>query len=235
MKFNQPLIEGTLIKRYKRFLADVRLQTGETVTAHCPNSGSMKSVSQPGSPVMLSLSGNPKRKLKYTLELIRVSGNWVGINTVLPNRLVQEGIETSLIPELLGYSIIRREVNYGSSSRIDLLLESAANKCYVEVKNVTLKVGDTAIFPDSVTRRGQKHLRELMAMVREEHRAVIFFLVQRGDCIQMAPADSIDPRYGELLREAHAGGVEILVYQARVSPQGIQITRRLPVILDRHY
>lgn len=231
MKLSQPLIKGTLIKRYTRFLADVAL-ADEIVTAHCPNSGSMAGVRAPGSKVALSCSNNPRRKLKYTLELVHADGIWVGVNTNHPNKLVQEGIEQNVIPELDGYAAIRREVRYGQNSRIDLLLESGRRKCYVEVKNVTLNRNGTALFPDAVTQRGKKHLRELMNVVREGHRAVLFFVVQREDCTRLAPADEIDPEYGILLRQAKICGVEILAYVANVTQKEIKLSHPIPIILD---
>jgi len=231
MKLPTPLYVGKLIQRYKRFLADVQLADGTVVTAHCPNSGSMKSCSDPGSPVLLSRSDNPKRKLKYTWELIFTNNTWVGINTHYPNYLVKEAIENGVITELQGYTEIRSEVRYGQNSRVDLLLSRDDHRCYVEIKNVTLVEKGIAYFPDAVTLRGQKHLRELMQMVQEGHRAVILFIVQRMDCDRMAPADDIDPEYGKLLREASQNGVEILAYQAKVSPEEIKVFRSLPVLL----
>jgi sugar fermentation stimulation protein A len=232
MLLPRPLYPGSLVRRYQRFLADVELADGSIVTAHCPNSGSMKGCSLPGSPVLLSLSGKPGRKLKYTWELVMAEGNWVGINTCLPNRLVREGIERAVINELQGYTSIRPEVRYGGEkSRIDLLLSGPAGLCYVEVKNVTLVEGSLALFPDAVTTRGQKHLRELMEVVRQGHRGVIFFVVQRADGEAVAPADGIDAEYGRLLRLAAANGVEVLAYRASVSPAEIVLTRCLPVIL----
>lgn len=231
MLLPSPLYPGRLIRRYQRFIADVELANGEIVTAHCPNSGSMKGCAAPGNRVILSLSHNPARKLKYTWELVRAEGQWVGINTALPNRLVREGIEQGVITELQGYSRIRGEVPYGEHSRIDLLLEGARGHCYVEVKNVTLVEGGVALFPDAVTTRGQKHLRELMRVVREGGRGVIFFVVQRGDGAAVAPADAIDPEYGKLLRQAVASGVEALAYQARVTPREIVLDHPLPLRL----
>jgi sugar fermentation stimulation protein A len=232
MLLPQPLYPGRLIRRYQRFLADVELAGGSIVTAHCPNSGSMKGCNLPGSPVLLSISDKPGRKLKYTWELVMSGGNWVGINTGLPNRLVREGIENGVIRELQGFQSIRPEVRYGDEkSRIDLLLEGASELCYVEVKNVTLVEGSLALFPDAVTTRGQKHLRELMEMVHQGHRGVIFFVVQRADGEAVAPADVIDPEYGRLLRLAAGKGVEVLAYRASVSPTEISLTHRLPVIL----
>ncbi len=233
VKLPRPLYSGTLIRRYQRFLADVRLENGDTVTAHCPNSGSMKGCAAPGSRVLLSLSGNPDRKFPYTWELVNRNGLWVGINTGLPNRLVREGIELGTIRELGGYDVIRPEVRYGRNSRIDLLLSGRRGSCYVEVKNVTLVEGNTALFPDAVTLRGRKHLHELMDMVREGNRGVILFVVQRADALELAPADSIDPEYGKALRLAVRSGVEALAYQAHVDTEEIYLTRPLRVRLDR--
>jgi sugar fermentation stimulation protein A len=225
------LLKGRLIRRYKRFLADIELEDGTIVTAHTPNSGSMKGCNTPGSLVLLSLSDNPARKLKYTWELIRVGEHWVGINTGYPNKLVREGIENGTVSELQGYTTVRPEVKYGMNSRIDLLLEGTTGKCYVEVKNVTLAENEYALFPDAVTERGQKHLRELKRMVAVGNRAVIFFVVQRQDARFFSPADSIDPVYGELLREVMKYGVEGLVYQAVVSPEQIFLNNKLPLVL----
>jgi sugar fermentation stimulation protein A len=231
MLLPQPLYHGRLIRRYQRFLADVELDDGSIVTAHCPNSGSMKGCNLPGSQVLLSHSDRPGRRLRYTWELVKADGGWVGINTGLPNRMVREGIEKGVVRELQGYDSIRPEVKYGEKSRIDMLLEGDRGLCYVEVKNVTLVEGGMALFPDSVTTRGQKHLRELMEVVRLGHRGVIFFVVQRCDGEAVAPADAIDPEYGRLLRRAVENGVEALAYRAEVSPQDICIAERLTVNL----
>ncbi len=232
MNLPQPLYRGKLIRRYKRFLADVELEDGSTVTAHCPNSGSMKGCNEPGMPVLLSRSDNPKRKLKYTWELVKANGIWVGIHTGYPNKLVREAIEAGTISELQGYTNIRPEVKYGKNSRVDLLLEGQDGLCYVEIKNVTLVENGLALFPDAVTTRGQKHLLELMEMVKTGHRAIIFFVVQRADGSAMAPADRIDPEYGRLLRRAVANGVEALAYRAEITPTHIRLTTRLPVLLN---
>jgi len=226
-----PLVAGHLIRRYKRFLADVELEDGAVVTAHCPNSGSMKGCAIPGSRVYLSRSANEGRKYPFTWELVEADGFWAGINTALPNRLTREAIEDGTVAELQGYGAIRPEVPYGEHSRIDLLLEGAQGRCFVEVKNVTLVEGDRALFPDAVTTRGQKHLRELMRVVGEGDRGVIFFTVQRGDGASVSPADAIDPEYGRLLRLALDNGVEALAYRALVTPQEIRLTGRLPVIV----
>ena len=232
MLLPQPLYPGRLVRRYQRFLADVELRDGSIVTAHCPNSGSMKGCAVPGNDVLLSISDKPGRRLRYTWELVMAGENWVGINTGLPNRLVREGIEKGVVRELGGYDSIRPEVRYGENSRIDLLLVAVAGLCYVEVKNVTLVEGRMALFPDAVTTRGQKHLRELMEVVREGHRGVIFFVVQRGDGEEVAPADAIDPEYGRLLRLAVENGVEALAYRASVTPTEVCLTSRLPIILN---
>jgi sugar fermentation stimulation protein A len=224
------LATGVLIRRYKRFLADVILDSGETITIHCPNSGSMTGCAVPGSPVILSRSDRPGRKYPHTWELVQVDGCWIGVNTGITPALVREGIVNGIVRELQGYDTIRPEVTRGNS-RLDLLLTGERGNCWVEVKNVTLEENNVAIFPDSVTLRGQKHLTELMDLVQGGERGVIFFVVQRGDCEAMAPADRIDPRYGILLREAVAAGVEALAYRAGVSPAGVHLTERLPIVL----
>lgn len=234
MFFENDLVKARLIKRYKRFLADVELPGGEVVTAHCANSGSMLGCKEPGSIVYLSPNTNPKAKLDWRWEMLEVDGHLVGINTSHPNRLAEEAIQAGVIPELSGYDGLRREVKYGQNSRIDILLENAsgedgAAQCFVEVKNVTLKIGDQAQFPDSVTVRGTKHLRELMDMVAEGHRAVMLYLVQRADCLSFAPAADIDPAYAETLAEAIAAGVETLCYVCDLSTQGIRVDRPLPM------
>ncbi|OQY60614.1 MAG: sugar fermentation stimulation protein SfsA [Desulfobacteraceae bacterium 4572_88] len=226
------LIPGTLIRRYKRFLADVELENGETVTAHCPNSGSMTACCAPGSPVYLSYHDNPRRKLKYTWELIRMPGSLVGVNTLVPNRLVCQSVEGGFVKELDAYDTVRREVRVGSHSRLDLLLEKGEQeKCFVEIKNCTLVEEDgTAYFPDAVTLRGRKHLAELERLALE-NRCVMFFLIQRCDAKIFRPADHIDPEYGKKLRVAASQGVEILVYDVRIDLEGIALNRKLSHIL----
>jgi len=225
------LIPAVLIRRYKRFLADVELSDGSQITVHCPNSGSMAGCAVPGSRVLISRSPNPARKYCYTWELVEADGHWVGINTGLPNRLAREAIEAGVMTELQGYDRIRQEVAYGSNSRIDLLLTGEGGLCYLEIKNVTLVDGERALFPDAVTTRGQKHLRELMQVVAAGHRGVTLFMVQRQDAVAMSPADGIDPIYGQLLRRAAESGVELLAYQALVSPAEIRVTNPLPIYL----
>lgn len=233
MKLPNPLYRGKLVRRYKRFLADIILDNGKEITAHCPNSGSMRGCAEPGSIVLLSRSENPKRRFPFTWELVLARDAWVGINTGHPNRLVHEAVSLGKVPELAGFPTIRPEVPYGTGSRIDLLLSNASELCYVEVKNVTLLEGDAALFPDSVTTRGQKHLLELIQVVQNGGRGVIFFVVQRGDASFVAPADGIDPEYGRLLRLAVGNGVEALAYQAHVDPVEIYLARSLPVLLQK--
>ena len=233
MKFAKPMVAGTLVKRYKRFLADIELEDGNIITAHTPNTGSMLGCCTPGARVWLTDSGNPARKYPFSWVLVEAAPDiLVGINTMLPNRLVREGIESGVIPELAGYSRIRTEVPYGrESSRIDLLLENAPEgSCYVEVKNVTLAQHGIGLFPDAVSLRGSKHLRELEEMAAMGHRAVIFFCAQRCDVQEVRPADSIDPEYGTALRRAVANGVEALAYNARVSPCSVHLDHAIPVV-----
>lgn len=234
MTFDRPLLPATLIKRYKRFLADVELENGEVITVHCPNSGAMTTCAEPGRPVLISDSQNPKRKLRYTFEMIRMGRTWVGVNTMNPNHAVEGFIRAGKIPELKGYASLKREVKYGEEgrSRIDLLLTDGAEgipPCYVEVKNSTLKDGEHAAFPDGVTERGRKHLNDLAQVVKEGNRGVIFFFIGRADCHRFRPADEIDPAYGETLRRVMQEGVEALAYRMRFNRRRIQLVDRLPV------
>ena len=234
MKFPDPLIKGRLIKRYKRFLTDVELEDGTVVVAHCANSGSMESVKEPGAEVWISPARNPDRKLRYTWEMIRIGDTLVGINTSLPNMIVSEAIETGRVPELAGYASLRREVKYGKNSRIDILLEDDDKPmCYVEIKNTTMRRdldGGPVEFPDAVTSRGAKHLVELADMVKDGHRAVMFYLVQREDADAFTVARDIDPTYAEGLEIAMKAGVEVVCYACALSPQEISVVR--PVALD---
>lgn len=234
MKFDTPLIEGRLIKRYKRFLADIALPDGDIITAHCPNTGSMSGCDAPGSTVWLSRSNNPDRKYPLTWEIIKnEAGTLIGINTSLSNRLVKEAIENELISELSGYNKIRTEVRFGQeNSRVDLLLESLTGQpnCYVEVKNVTAStMNGIAVFPDAVSARGTKHLRELITVVENGERAVLCYCVQRGDVEVVQPADQIDPLYGSTLRLAMVSGVEVIAYIAEINPEGITLKKNIPV------
>ena len=235
MRFPDPLVEGVLIQRYKRFLADVRLPDGSEVTAHVPNSGTMKTCSDPGSRVWISPAANPKRKLRWTLEIIEVGdGALALVNTYLPNRIAREAIEAATVPALTGYDRVRAEVKYGEHSRVDLLLESDDRpQCWVEIKNVTLLAAPgLGRFPDAVTTRGTRHLRELMRVVAAGDRGVLFFHVPRGDIAEVRPADAIDPVYGETLREAAAAGVEIMAWLADVTVDEVVLRKPIPVILD---
>jgi len=230
MKLPAPLLEGVLVKRYKRFFADVELPDGTIVTAHTPNTGSMKQCAIPGYRVLISEADDPKRKLKYTLELIRVGDFWVDTHTQRTNRVVEEALRSGWIDGLTGYRVTP-EFKFGDS-RIDFHLENDHEKVLVEVKNVTLIEGDsTASFPDAVTTRGQKHLRELLDAKQQGYRAVIFFLVQRGEATEFSPADDIDPEYGRLLRKVVAGGVEALAYKTVVTPTENRVQQKLPVVL----
>jgi sugar fermentation stimulation protein A len=207
------LVSGVLVKRYKRFLADVRLDHGKMVTAHCPNTGSMQGCAEPGRPVYLSRHDDPKRKLKYTWQLIEMPNSLVGINTLVPNRLVYQSAQAALIPELSGYKTAAREVSIGNGSRIDLMLSNGQrNRCYVEIKNCTLVNDGIARFPDAVTSRGLKHLKELETLVNAGSRCIMFYFIQRMDARVFKPADHIDSEYGRGLRRAVNQGVEILAY-----------------------
>lgn len=233
MRIAQPVLEGRFLRRYKRFFADVELPDGTLVTAHCPNTGSLLGCLEEGSRAILRDSQDPKRKLRYTLQAIQVGRALVNVDTSLPNHVVHEAVLAGSVPELAGYDEVRREVPYGESSRIDLLLtrERPHGLCYVEVKSTTLARGQTARFPDAVTTRGRKHLGELAGVVAAGHRAVQLYFVSRGDVRRFAPADDIDPAYGAALREAAGSGVEVLAYCARVRPDSLELHRRLPVEL----
>jgi sugar fermentation stimulation protein A len=231
MRFESRLIRGILVQRYKRFLADVQLADGSIVTAHCTNTGSMMGCREPGSVVYLSRCANPNRKLPYTSELIRVKKIWVGINTMHPNGLVAHAIEAGIIEELRGFDTVRREVVTRPGTRLDLCLEGKSGSCFVEVKNVTLVIDGAAAFPDAVSERGTKHLKELIRLKRRGHRAAVVFVIQRQDCATFRPADEIDAEYGRWLRRAAAAGVEVLPYRAKVTRKEIVLTERLDTIL----
>ena len=235
MRLPSPLLRGTLIERYKRFLADVRLDDGREVTASCPNTGSMLGLTTPGATVWLSESANPARKYAYTWELVEadlgVGPTLVGINTGLPNRIVAEALEARRIRPLAGYPAFRREVRYGRNSRIDILLECPKRGlCYVEIKNVHLsRSHGLAEFPDSVTARGTKHLAEMSEMVRNGHRAVMVFLIQRGDAMKLALARDVDPNYGQAFDAAVRAGVEAIALRCRMSLHEITVEKAVPM------
>jgi sugar fermentation stimulation protein A len=233
MKFAQPLIAGRLLRRYQRFLTDVELDDGTLITAACPNTGSMLGCCTPGNRVWLSQSDAPTRKYRHTWEMVEVGRIKVGINTGLPNKLVREAIENGVLAELGGYESLRGEVPFGiERSRIDLLLQDEQRAdCYVEVKNVTAAVSQrVALFPDAVSARGAKHLRELMRLKASGLRAVLVYCVQRGDVDEVRPADGIDPLYGRTLREAIAAGVEVLAYRAKVTTREVALQERIAVV-----
>ncbi len=232
MIFEKPLIPGKLIKRYKRFLADIELSDNTIVTAHCTNSGSMKSCIEEGAPVYLSPAKNPKRKTKYTWEMIFINGGWVGINTSNPNKLAFEAIKEGRIEKLKGYSFVKQEVTFGNS-RFDLYAENETEKCFIEVKNVTYKEGKYALFPDAVTKRGKKHLETLIDVKKQGMRAVMLYIVQREDVEAFGPARNIDPDYANALDKAVYEGVEIIAITANVTPQHILLTNELAVKLHK--
>ena len=228
MRFPLPLRRATLLTRYKRFLSDHRFEDGSTVTAHVANPGAMTGLVDEGLETWLSPAANPKRKLPFSWEMVRIGQGLVGVNTGWPNRLAADAIEAGAIPPLAGYDTIRREVAYGTRSRVDLLLEAEDRPpCYVEVKNVHLKRGPAAEFPDSVTARGTKHLRELAAVAQGGARAVMLYIVQREDCDSFTLAADIDPAYAAAFAEARTSGVEALAYACRLSTEGIAVDRPL--------
>ena len=227
MIFSEKLVHGILINRYKRFLADVRLDNGTEVVAHCTNSGSMKSCLENGAEVYLTPVTDPKRRTKFTWEMIKINGDWVGINTGNPNKLAFEAISEGIIPELSGYTTVKREVKFGDS-RFDVFAENEIEKCFVEVKNVSLKEGKYALFPDAVTTRGQKHLKTLMDVKAVGMRAVMLYIIQRSDVEIFAPATEIDPDYAKALKLAMNAGVEVIAIQAKVTPEKIELVKKLP-------
>jgi len=231
MQFTSPLVQGTLIERYKRFLADVRMDNGEIMTVHCPNTGTMLSCSAPDSRVCLSRADNPQRKYPYTLEMVKDHATWVGVNTARTNTLVVEALEKGQIREFQNIDTIKTEVRTSAHTRLDLQVNHGDNTAFIEVKNCSLAIDGCAMFPDAVTTRGTKHLHELIRLTAEGHRACIFFLVQRMDAERFSPATHIDAIYGAALRQAAAAGVLVLIYQAEVSPQGIDVVRSLPFSL----
>jgi len=233
-------LSGTLVKRYKRFFVDVELVNGSVVTAHCPNTGPMTGISDPCSPVTITHHDDPKRKLKYTLQAVQMrdaARTWVGANTNLPNQVVRGMLERQQIEPIAGYDTVRSEVKYGADgkSRIDFLLTGGDREIYVEVKNTTWSEGDGLVrFPDTVTTRGQKHLRELTEIARDRPdsaRCVMLYFINRGDCTRFAPGDDRDPEYGKLLREAVEAGVEAIACRFRVSPEGLHYLGLADIVL----
>ncbi len=231
MKWDKPLKLAVLKKRYKRFLADIDLD-GEFLTAHVPNTGSMQSCWEPDWKCAVSVSDNPARKMPHTLELIHNGETWIGVNTANANKLVKKWLTENLLPEFAGYGTVKPEMKVGES-RVDFYLEGHESHppCYIEVKNVTLKLDGHAQFPDSVSERGQKHLRALMKLRKDGFRAAMLYVVQREDVSHFGPAASIDPVYSGLLRKAHEAGVEILVYQCRMDTEELKLGKSLPFSL----
>ncbi|MGD8366376.1 MAG: DNA/RNA nuclease SfsA [Desulfobacterales bacterium] len=228
-----PLIRGTLLRRYKRFLADVRLENGRIVTAHCPNTGSMAGCAQPGRPVYLSVSDNPKRKLPYTWELIDMPGSLVGVNTNTPNQLVFETLRGGMIDEFSEFPVVRREVPIAKGVRIDIALgDESTHRCFLEIKNCTLVEDGIARFPDAVTQRGRRHLIELERLVAQGYRCAMFYLIQRMDASAFAPAAAIDPGYSRQLASATSAGVEVFAYDVVIDLTGIRLNRPLSVDLQ---
>ena len=232
MELPQPLMPARLLRRYKRFLADVRLDDGRELTVHCPNSGSMRGCSQPGSRVLISRSDNPGRKYPWTLEMVAGPDGWIGVNTNLTNHLVAEALENGVIDAFGPLASLRREVKVSEHSRLDFLLETREGPVYLEVKNCSLAVGGVAMFPDAVTKRGSKHLSELCRLRTEGYGAAVLFCVQRQDARCFAPAWQIDPEYGRALVLARNQGVKILAYQAELDPRTIRLVAPLPINLE---
>ena len=227
----QKLLSGRLIKRYKRFLADIILENGEEITAHVPNSGAMTSCIEENCKVWVTFHDNPKRKLKYTLELTQIGENLICTNTGVANKIAIEAIKNGTIKELQGYDSLKPEQKYGQNSRIDILLENEKEKCYVEVKSVSLKIDNTLAFPDSVTTRGTKHLNELKDMIKEGHRAVMLYVIQRTDKASFRIANEIDKKYYETFKEVIDLGVEVLVYQSDINYEEIYIKSKVKMEL----
>ncbi len=228
MQFSPPFETVTLRRRYKRFLADVERRDGTALTVHCPNTGTMLSCSAPGSPAAISVAANPDRKYPHTLEMVMANDIWIGVNTSRTNSLVAEAILGGQIDGFTKSAIVTREVKVADNCRLDLRISDLAGDTWMEIKNCSLAEDRCALFPDAVSLRGQKHLRELTHLAKDGQQAAIFFLVQRTDVDVFRPADRIDPVYGQLLRQAAQAGVTVLAYTAAVSPAGIAVTNRLP-------
>jgi sugar fermentation stimulation protein A len=228
-----PLQSGQLLRRYQRFFADIRLDSGEEIVAHCPNTGAMSGLCPVGAPVMVSPSNNPQRKLAYTWEMVQIDNQWIGVNTNLPNKVVALALEQRLFPELGEYQAVRSEVKYGveGRSRIDFLLTGDDRPIYVEVKNTTWKVDDFVRFPDTKTTRGQKHLQEAMHVMPAARAAMLYF-INRDDALKFGPGDTRDARYGELLRQAVGAGLILMPCRFRISPLGVEYLGMAEVVLS---
>lgn len=226
--YETPLEEGVLVRRYKRFLADVALPDGRSLTVHCANPGSMQGCAEPGSPVRIRDSGNDKRKLPHNLEQVRAGRAWVNVNTAVANRVVGTALRAGRLEPFAGYESVRAEVDDGHGSRIDFLLEGSAGRCWIEVKSTTLRVGREARFPDAVTARGKKHLEALTRLHAAGDRTVMLYLIARADVDRFRPAWTVDPVYAAGLEAAHAAGVEVLPIRSRVTPRGVGAGLALP-------
>jgi len=232
MKYTRPLIRAVLVRRYKRFLADVTLPGGTEATAHCANPGAMTGLASAGTVVWLEPNDDPKRKLRYSWKLAEIGGALVGIDTAMPNKVVGEALRAQAVPELAEYATVRPEVKYGEASRVDFLLtQEGLPDCYVEIKSANLcRKAGLVEFPDTVTKRGAKHMDELAAMVAQGHRAVVLYLVQRTDCTAFAVASDIDPAYNTAFQAARAAGVEALCYRATLTLEGASFGEPLPIV-----
>jgi sugar fermentation stimulation protein A len=225
-KIRQPAL---LIKRYKRFLADVTLEDGSKLTVHCPNSGSMRGCAEPGSPVILSKSDNKKRKYAWTLEMVQNNGVWIGVNTMMTNKIVREGLENGIIDDFGLIQSVQPEVKVSDKSRLDFLVQTENGSVYIEVKNCSLVENNIAMFPDAVTVRGTKHLHELELLQENGSQAAVLFCVQRADGNCLQPAYEIDPVYAETLRKVMQNGVQVLAYRATVTPETVTLAEKLPL------
>ncbi|MBF0126942.1 MAG: DNA/RNA nuclease SfsA [Magnetococcales bacterium] len=233
MDFSSPLLPAIFLRRYQRFLADLQTADGAVVTAHCANTGSMLGLLTPGAQALLSRADNPQRKLTHTWEMVRENDSWVGIHTGRTNSIVLQSIQQGSLPELAGYDEVKPEVRIANQGRLDFRLAGNGRPpCFVEVKSVTLRRGDTALFPDAITTRGHRHLEALGALKRQGCRSVLLFVVQREDCVVFQPASAIDPAYAATLRQVVLAGVEVLVYSCEVNPQAITLRHALPWHLE---
>jgi len=232
VKLHTPLLKGTLVKRYRRFLADVRLDDGRVVTTHCPNSGTMVGCSEPGRPVIVSDSGDDSRRHPLTWEMIEMNGTWVGINTNIAKKLVADAIERKLVPKLTEYTELQRDATYGIRTKIDIMLHGMDENCFINVHGVTWAENGVALFPEVVNERARKSLNELTSVARKEHRAVAFYLVQRGDCTIFKPSERVDREYLKAFLAANSAGVEIMVYRAEVTPESIELGTPIPFSID---
>ena len=236
MKFDPPLLNGLLLRRYKRFLADIRLADGSEITVHCPNTGAMRGCSAPGSPAAISEAKNPRRKYHHTLEMVKMNGGWIGVNTALTNKLVMEAVAAGKVSQWQDVEKMKAEVTISKETRLDLqLFHQDGSNTLVEIKNCSLAEEGCAMFPDAVTVRGTKHLRTLQTLAAAGRKAAMLLLVQRMDADRFRPAWEIDPTYAAAFAEAQAAGVTILVYQAEVNPEGIEVVHQLPLAGDKEF